>query len=296
MPPAKLPLGRLGLFVALSAADLGLTLFLIGRTEGVVYEGNPVAGWWLDRHGWLGLAAFKGAVVGLVGVLTVVLARQRPRAAGRLVGFGCAAVGVVVLYGCSLARAYVTGGGDEAAEIRASAASNDHLEAEIEKGTRYRTLLRDLGEELSAGRMDLAVAVARLRQTERGRDPGWLALLRANDGGLGDEECLAANLIIFAVPAQEADPPAALAVRDRLAAEFRPPARPERLDTEGFRETHCRDICPVVTVRHLLPSGGGYRTSDDARVAGEKVPLHRRGTRREFAEKNNVPIGAAAGM
>jgi hypothetical protein len=219
MPAVKLPLGRLGLFAALSAADLALTLFLIGRTQGVVYESNPLAGWWLDRHGWLGLAAFKVGLVGLVGVVTVLLARRRPRAAGRLLGFGCGAVAVVVLYSCSLARAYVTGANDEAFEIQRLVASSEHLSSELEKGDRYRDVLQELSREAGAGTLDLAAGVARLRQTEKAHDPAWLDQLRVTDD-LTDDECLAANIISFTVSSLRAQPDAARAAEDRLAAQF----------------------------------------------------------------------------
>ena len=53
--------GKQLLFVVLNFADLVLTAWLLSTSEGGVYEANPVARWWLVRHGWLGLAAFKAA-------------------------------------------------------------------------------------------------------------------------------------------------------------------------------------------------------------------------------------------
>src|SRR5215831_6550499 len=88
---------RLLLFGLLSLADLFLTLRLLAHS-GAVYESNPLARWWLARHGWLGLACFKAAtvlvVVGLAGAIT----RRRPRAGGRVLGFACAALALVVCY------------------------------------------------------------------------------------------------------------------------------------------------------------------------------------------------------
>lgn len=62
-----------------------------------MYEANPLANWWLSRHGWLGMASFKAAVVLAVVGLTAVLARSRPRMAGSVLG-------LVVLYSLALCR------------------------------------------------------------------------------------------------------------------------------------------------------------------------------------------------
>lgn len=96
-------LRKLFLFASLSAADLCLTWWLLERSGGDVYEGNPVAQWCLAHYGWAGLAAFKAAVVALVGTLALVITRSRPRLAGRVLAFACATVGLVVLYSCCLA-------------------------------------------------------------------------------------------------------------------------------------------------------------------------------------------------
>src|SRR5205085_2430927 len=56
---------RRALFVVLSAADLGLTWWLLERSGGA-YEANPLARWWLLRCGWLGLAALEAGQVMLV--------------------------------------------------------------------------------------------------------------------------------------------------------------------------------------------------------------------------------------
>src|SRR5436309_8642359 len=92
------------LFVLLSLADLGLTLHLLAQGKGRVYEGNPLASLWLDRHGSLGLTLYKALSV-LVFVLAVLtISRRNPRTGGRVLVFGCVAVGLVVCYsGCLLA-------------------------------------------------------------------------------------------------------------------------------------------------------------------------------------------------
>src|SRR5262245_39815428 len=89
---------KLALLVFLSAADYGATWLLLRAEDGAVCESNPVACWWLDRHGWLGLAVFKTATVLVTSVLVVALSRLRPRASTRLLSFGCALLLGVVSY------------------------------------------------------------------------------------------------------------------------------------------------------------------------------------------------------
>jgi hypothetical protein len=90
------------LFVLLSLADLVLTCRLLGHSGGQVYEANPVAQWWLARLGAAGLVYFKGADVLLVLILAAFIARTRPRAAGRILTFGCVTLVLVVLYSAAL--------------------------------------------------------------------------------------------------------------------------------------------------------------------------------------------------
>jgi hypothetical protein len=104
-------------FALLSAADLALTWSLLGNSHGEVYEANPIARLWLTRFGWLGLAGFKAALVLLVLSLVVVIGRWRPRAAGRLLGFGCVCLAIVVSYSVALHLLTVRASEDLAAEI-----------------------------------------------------------------------------------------------------------------------------------------------------------------------------------
>jgi hypothetical protein len=90
------------LFALLSLADLTLTCWLLGHSDGQIYEANPVARWWLAQHGAVGLAGFKGAIVLFVLTLTVVISRHKPRAAGRILTFGCVSLVFVVLYSAAL--------------------------------------------------------------------------------------------------------------------------------------------------------------------------------------------------
>ena len=87
------------LFCLLSVADLILTLQLLGHSNGRVYEGNPLASSWLERYGSFGLALYKGLSVLVFVSAVVILSRRAPRTGGRVLIFGCLAVGVVVGYG-----------------------------------------------------------------------------------------------------------------------------------------------------------------------------------------------------
>jgi hypothetical protein len=96
--------GKQLLFALLSVTDLFLTWWLLDHSDGEVYESNPVANWWLARHGWLGLVAFKAGGVLLVIGLVAFISRYRPRAGGRILGFACAILALVVLYSAFLWR------------------------------------------------------------------------------------------------------------------------------------------------------------------------------------------------
>lgn len=94
----RLWLAGLAVFVVLSATDFAQTYALIETGGGAVYEANPVAGPWLERYGWAGLAAYKLAAVLVVAGVVVVLAGRSRRAATGVAAAGCAAVLCVTLY------------------------------------------------------------------------------------------------------------------------------------------------------------------------------------------------------
>jgi hypothetical protein len=94
----------LGLYALLSVADFKLTHTLLTADEGA-YESNPVAGVWLERYGWAGLAAFKAASVVVFAGALVVVARRRPRVAAGVVTLGCAVLVSVTAYSHGLIRA-----------------------------------------------------------------------------------------------------------------------------------------------------------------------------------------------
>ena len=88
----------LALFAVLSVTDFLQTFALIETSGGRVVEGNPVAAEWLDRYGWVGLAAFKAASMLVVVGVIFVLARRRPPAGALVAAFGCLALISVTTY------------------------------------------------------------------------------------------------------------------------------------------------------------------------------------------------------
>jgi hypothetical protein len=230
--------GKGCLFALLSLADLALTWWLLGHSGGEVYEANPVARWWLARHGWAGLACFKAFVVLVVVGLVAVIARSRPRAAGRLLGLGCAGLAVVVSYSAVLCGA---GAGSpeqrEAEEARAVetglAELNRHALQQIRRLQASSAFRERLCEDLVAGRRPLGEAAERMAASVRGRQPTWLRLLAERYPELSTRARVAAWLIWHVVVAHRDDPRAARRAARRLEREFQltygsPPPRDHR--------------------------------------------------------------------
>ncbi len=94
----RLLLTGLAIFAVLSVTDFIQTYALISGSDGAVYEANPVANAWLERHGWNGLAAFKVGVVLVFTATAVLITLRRPRAGAGVIALGCAALLVVTLY------------------------------------------------------------------------------------------------------------------------------------------------------------------------------------------------------
>jgi hypothetical protein len=211
--------GKQQLFALLSLADLSLTWWLLSGTRGQVYESNPLARWWLEEHGWLGLAGFKGGTVLLVIGLAAVVARHHPRAGDRILTFASAILGLVVLYSASLGFACLPTSEDQQAFEKAIEKSNLEARAEMRKVLAYRALRRETCEEWLAGRLTLRDAVERMAASERGRDPAWWRILAFLYEGRPLRECLAAELIRFAMDSRREDP-AAGQLADRLEWEF----------------------------------------------------------------------------
>ena len=230
--------GKGCLFALLSLADLALTWWLLGHSGGEVYEANPVARWCLAKHGWAGLACFKAFVVLLVVGLAAVIARSRPRAAGRLLGLGCAGLAVVVGYSAALCRA---GGlsperrqAEEARAVETGLAelNRDTLQ-QIRRVQASSAFRERLCEDLVAGRRPLGEAAERMAASVSGREPIWLRLLAHRYPDLSTRARVAAWLIWHVVVTQRDDRRAAWRVARRLEREFRltygsPPPRDHR--------------------------------------------------------------------
>ncbi len=212
---------KLLLFAALSLADLALTWLLIQRGGGQFGEANPVAGWWLARHGWVGLAAFKAVAVLVVAGAALVVSRSRPHFGGYLLGFACAVLTVVVGYSCSLAWGLGTPADEPpVGEIARLAEAHSLLQEEVDRGAAYRAVLEQLAGEVNAGQRSLNEAADRLGACEKGGDPAWLAQLRRLYPGRPDAECLAANVMLHALLRLRSDPAALQTLARRLAEEF----------------------------------------------------------------------------
>src|SRR5438093_5316203 len=149
-------LGRFGTFAALGLIDLALTCYLLQATPGQVYEGNPIARWWLLHWGWVGLAGFKLSVVLLVLSAVQFIARSRPHTAARVLAFACGATALVICYSCTLLGTARPKGrllsGEEEVSIRAEAARLDYRVRQMQA---YYQLRDQLAEDLNAGRYPL---------------------------------------------------------------------------------------------------------------------------------------------
>ncbi len=188
------------LFALLSFADLSWTWWLLDHAESGIYESNPIANWWLQQHGWLGLIGFKIAIVCLVLTLALVISRRHPRAGGAVLGFGCAVLLTVVVYSVSLSTAI---GGDsftvsdaEEQEIQhALQESNQKAAVETARKVAYWRELDRLSKEVMAGHYTLQEAAMRLEMTERVQDGTWQKKLASLYPGLSPQQCLAMEIV-----------------------------------------------------------------------------------------------------
>lgn len=200
MDPTSFPIRRLLLFATLSATDFFLTWNLIREGNGPVYESNPTARWCLEQYGWGGLAAYKAVMVLFFVAVALVIHAARPRTGRRVLTAACCIVGTVVVYSCSL-MGYV-----QAEEANGPALGNPISRVTGSEGRwqeEYRLVLQRAIRDLTDQRCTLDEAVDRLAQTERGRDPGWLSLLRTTHPGHSDREVLTRHLLACATAYQQ---------------------------------------------------------------------------------------------
>jgi hypothetical protein len=193
------PSRKLSFFVVLSLADLALTRFLLERQGGGAYEWNPVASWWLAQFGWTGLVEFKLGIVLLVAALTLIVSRRRPRAAGRILDFGCAALLAVIVYSGLL----VPGVYAEADHTERLKAERQLLERQLVRSNTFMNLTSGLVNDLLSWRRSLGEAVEILSSAEKARDPEWLRTIAFHYPNLRQRELLGAWLIreaVFSAP------------------------------------------------------------------------------------------------
>ena len=91
-------LSALGLYAVFSVVDFALTYSLFQLSDGLAYESNPIAAACLDRHGWMGLAAFKAVLVFVFIGAVAVVAMRRKWVGAALSIYGCAVLISVVMY------------------------------------------------------------------------------------------------------------------------------------------------------------------------------------------------------
>jgi hypothetical protein len=215
------------LFILLSLTDLMLTLWLLGHSDGQVYEANPVAQWWLMRYGAAGLACFKAVAVLLVLVLVAIIAHFRPGAAGRALGFGCAILMLVVLYSVAMSWTGVLSPQERAALVEQKTEQetdeiNSQTRTEMGQKERLRARLAAVDQDLLDGQCTLHKAANRMAAWAQRSYPPWLQTLAILHPDLPTVERVACCLICRAVTAEAArsEPAAARRVALRLEREF----------------------------------------------------------------------------
>jgi Domain of unknown function (DUF5658) len=186
---------RLSLFLALSAADLLLTYFLLRHSSGEVYESNPVANWWLSAYGWAGLVVFKTAAVALAVGLLLVVAWRRPHLGRFLATFACLAVSLVVAYSASMAvREY-----QESGSQAALALEDRDRQRQADECFAFALARDRLGKGLLDGSRFFPEVVEELARLDRAHNPLFLKMLAQNFPGRTLDQALAANILINAV-------------------------------------------------------------------------------------------------
>jgi hypothetical protein len=99
-------------FVLLSAADVFMTYFLLQQdVENLRFvESNPLARFFLDHWGSKGMIYLKFGMIGVICVLTQIIARWRPRTARLLLIFAIVSVTYVLVYSVRLYRTHARPG------------------------------------------------------------------------------------------------------------------------------------------------------------------------------------------
>ncbi len=196
--------GLLFSFLALSLADLYFTRQLFAQDDSTIAETNPVAQWILINHGWIGVTFFKLSSVLLVAMLMVAVARRRPRTAARLLTGSCLLLGGVVFYsGLLLYVPEVVSAEIDTTEDELYR-RNLVLDAAIADSRARWRLKSQLARELVAKRRTLAEAVTAIQRLDVPESPR-MGHLRWLYPGCNDEQCLAINVMEFALTQHRTD-------------------------------------------------------------------------------------------
>jgi hypothetical protein len=211
---------KLVLFSLLSIADFAFTWHLVDRSEGTVFESNPLASICLTSLGWTGVASFKTLCVLLVAVAALFVSGRRPRLGGGILHLGCAVTGAVAFYSCYLAvhaSTYASLGRDARVADEASRGLDRDRQSEMS----YQALLRELSDDFFAGRRPFLEIVTQLAKTEKAKNPFWMKLLRQTYPGRTDLECVALHLALHALGTVDHDHSLMSDMIRRLETDFR---------------------------------------------------------------------------
>lgn len=200
----------LALFVGLSSLDLILTHFLIASEVLGIYEGNPIAAWFLRQFGWSGMIGFKGGCVAVVATAAMIVARLRPQVGARVMAISCSIIGFVIVYSSVLPVAAI---GKEAAEDQAIQNRTDNLEIELRKVRQHEAVKTQLIKEMCANKRTFASAADAIIDTDFGRDQSWLEHMRIYYPGCTRAEGMAVCLLRSAVMHMHDQPQASQWIR-----------------------------------------------------------------------------------
>jgi hypothetical protein len=207
---------RLAWFAVLSVLDFLMTWVLLQRQGDEVFESNPIADWWLQRYGWVGLAIFKALCVFLAAGLFLVVVRYRPRTGVGALNCACAAVMLVVVYSCCLY--WLTKPDSEWAAANEMA---HRLDDQVQECRHRQEVLLRLSHDLVDKRRTLTDAVEALSEAHLDEDPIMRRALSTQYADRPAEQGLALYLARLAVDLVAGDRRAAGRVAKQLEKEFR---------------------------------------------------------------------------
>jgi hypothetical protein len=182
-------------FMLLSAVDFALTKWLVQDSGHEAYESNPVAQWWLTQFGWHGLAGYKISNVLIVIGMSRIVSAKRPQLSRQILGFACAATGVVVVYSATIGLNATAPDEETAEEMRCRQEENRQAQQKTQASQMYIEFVDQVRGDLHAGRSTLSEAVDQLMSAEKNHDPTQQRVLIIVYRGQTVAECLAIQLM-----------------------------------------------------------------------------------------------------